>query len=80
MRKEEVLAILEVAVLVILMIVVLVVMKAMVAGGNGDSIDNGVGRVAMEEEMVLIIVASMAQKMHSAQGNGEKYFLYFFFL
>ena len=44
------------------MIVVLVVMKAMVAGGNGDSIDNGVGRVAMEEEMVLIIVASMAPK------------------
>lgn len=62
MRKVVVLAILKVAVLVILMIVVLVAMKAMVAGGNGDSIDNGVGRVAMEEEMVVMMVASMAPK------------------
>lgn len=64
MRKVVVLAILEVAVLVILMIVVLVTMKAMVAGGNGDSIDNGVGCVAMEEEeeMVVMMVATMAPK------------------
>lgn len=62
MRKVVVLAILEVAVLVILMIVVLVAMKAMVAGDNGDSIDNGVGRVAMEEEMVVMMVATMAPK------------------
>ena len=62
MRKVVVLAILEVVVLVILMILVLVTMKAMVAGGNGDSIDNGVGRVAMEEEKVVMMVATMAPK------------------
>ena len=56
MRKVVVLAILEVVVLVILMIAVLVTMKAMVAGGNG------VGRVAMEEEMVVMMVATMAPK------------------
>lgn len=63
MRKAVVLAILEVAVLEILMIVVLVVTKTMVAGGNGDSIDNGVGLVTMEEEMVVMMVASMAPKI-----------------
>lgn len=63
MRKAVVLAILEVAVLEILMIVVLVVTKTMVAGGNVDSIDNGVGLVTMEEEMVVMMVASMAPKI-----------------
>lgn len=63
MRKAVVLAILEVAVLEILMIVVLVVTKTMVAGSNGDSIDNGVGLVTKEEEMVVMMVASMAPKI-----------------